>query len=115
MAKRLSEIVAARVEQAISGLEVIASDKDDVEWEVIPFVALDSTVRWLVGIGLPVPVSGDTVMLFTLLSDPHDKDEVTRIVRAMYAAAVSEAAEATARATSASGGHGRTPGGLLLP
>lgn len=108
-------MAAALVEQAISGLDALGTDKDSVEWEVMPFVAPDSSVRWLVGIGLPVPVTGDTEMPFAVLDDPHDREGVARVVRALYAKAAGDAALKASRARAGSNGHNESPGGLVLP
>jgi hypothetical protein len=113
--KRLSDIVALHVEQAIRDLEVLALERDLIEWEVIPFVAPDGSVGWLVGIGLPVSVTGDNVMPFALLSDPHGRDEISRIVRAMHAAAAAQAAELAEKSRKAANGHREQPGGLIVP
>lgn len=113
--KRLSDVVASLVEQALADVEMPAGDRARLEWEVIPFMSPDASVRWLVGVGLPVGVTGDYVMPFALLSDPHGRDEVARLARALYEAAARQAADAMVQATSLSGGNGKSPGGLVLP
>lgn len=113
--KRLSDIIAGSVREAVGALEVLATDKDAIEWEVIPFLGADSSVNWLIGIGLPVPASGDSVMPFALLSDPHDPGEVSRVVRTLHEAAAGQVLDATARARRSANGHRESPGGLLLP
>lgn len=113
--QRLSDIVAVHVEQAIRDLEILAVEKDVIEWEVIPFIAPDGSVGWLIGIGLPVSVTGDNVMPFALLSDPHSRDDISRVVQVMHAAAAAQAAELAEKSRKAANGHRDSPGGLIVP
>jgi hypothetical protein len=113
--KRLSSAIAEAVRQAIDETMMLAADRDVLEWEVIPVVGMDRSVRWLVGIGLPVPATEDSMMPFAPLSDPHSQDEIKQLVRALYEAAVNQVAEAAAKISSSSNGHRESPGGLILP
>jgi hypothetical protein len=117
--KRLSDIVEGHIKAAIEGLDILAVDRDQIEWEACPFVSMDSSVGWLVGIGLPVRVTGDSVMPFAPI-DPHSPDAIAHTVRVLYAKAVADVAEQTKSATSAANGHGKpgeglSPGGLIIP
>lgn len=114
--RRLSDIVAGAVTGAISALEIPQADREAVEWEVTPAISpLEGSIGWFVGVGLPVPVTGDSVMPFAPVSDPHDAAEIGRLVRALYQAAAAQAAEATERATRTANGHRKSPGGLIVP
>jgi len=114
--RRLSEVVAESVKKAIAELDILAVDRDAVEWEVIAHIADDSSVRWLVGIGLPVPGFGDTIMPFTPLSDPHSQDDVTRTVRALYRAVAQQVLSVSVPGgTAKAADELRTsPGGLII-
>lgn len=115
--KRLADIVAMYVQEAIAGLPILEVERDKAEWEVIPFVnVLDGgTVGWLVGIGLPVPETGDSIMPFASVGDPHSRDEVTRVVTALYQAAASQVLDVSGHVRARANGHGKSPGGLIVP
>jgi hypothetical protein len=113
--KRVSEIASALVVKAIEGLEVLAVEREKIEWEVSLFVGIDGNARWIVGIGLPVPLTGDTEMPFGMISDPHDGNEIARVVAALYAKALQDVSEAAKRVAAASNGHQKSSGGLIVP
>jgi hypothetical protein len=107
--------VAQAVKQAINDLSILAADRDAIEWEVIPFVGADSSVCWLVGIGLPVPVVGDTIMPFARLSDPHSRGDVARTVEALYRAVSVQVLSVAGDVTKAAEELRTSPGGLAIP
>ena len=111
--KRVSEVAGALVVKAIEGLEILAVEREKIEWEVTPFVA-DGEVRWLVGIGLPIPLTNDTEMPFAMIGDPHDGENIARVVWALYVKASQDVDEAAKRIKAASNGHQKSPGGLIV-
>lgn len=113
--RRLSDLIGECVMKAIEGLETLQAAKDTLEWEVASFLGTDGCVHWLVGVGVPVSVTGDTEMPFTVLNDPHDQAEVTRLVEALYAKASGDAAAKTAMAAALASGHGKASRGPILP
>lgn len=113
--KRLSDGITDRVKKAIRELEILEVERQAIEWEVMPFVTEDSSVGWLIGIGLPVPATGDTIMPFTPLNDVHSQAEISRIVRALYEGTAIQVDQETGKITAASNGHGESPGGLIIP
>jgi hypothetical protein len=113
--RRTSDIVAQMVKQAIGDLDILAVDRDAVEWEVIPFVNPGASVCWLLGIGLPVPAVGDTIMPFVRLSDPHSREEVARTVQALYRTVAMQVLSVSGDATKAAEELRTSPGGLIVP
>jgi hypothetical protein len=117
--KRLADIAAGHVQAAIEGLDLLAVDREKIEWEVFPFVGMDGSAHWLVGVGLPVPLTDDSIMPFSMI-DPHDPPGIARVVRGLYEKVIEEVAEEARKVTSAANGHGKagggtTPGGLIVP
>lgn len=110
--RRLSDIVAESVIMAIAALEIPEADRKVIEWEAAPAISsTDGSIGWFLGIGLPVPVTGDSVMPFTPVGDPHDAEEISRKVRALYQLAAGQAAHATELAVNGV----RQSGGLIVP
>ncbi|MCW2930050.1 MAG: hypothetical protein JWM19_1012 [Actinomycetia bacterium] len=117
--KRLSDHIAALVTAEINALEIPGALKDQLEWEILP-IALSAPggglgVTWLIGIGVPVPGTGDWEFPFRVLSDPHGKSEVRELVKSMYAVAQAAADTAQLKARAAGNGHRMSRGGLELP
>jgi hypothetical protein len=115
--KRLADIVAGYVQEAVAGLPILDAEREQVEWEVIPFVNMldGGTVGWVVGIGLPVRETGDSIMPFAPVSDPHSRGEVARIVGALHQAAASQVLKISGEVRATANGHGKSPGGLIVP
>jgi hypothetical protein len=115
--KRLADIVAMYVQEAVAGLPVLEAEREVIEWEVLPFVNMldGGTVSWVVGIGLPVPETGDSIMPFAPVGDPHSKDEVARVVGALHQAAAKQVSAISGKVRATANGHGKSPGGLIVP
>jgi hypothetical protein len=120
MARRMIDGIAARVQEAVDGLEILESVKSQIECEVIPCLTPDPerpgavSVGFLIGLSLPV-TGGDHVVPFRPLRDPYDKDETRRTVQALYQDAQAGADHAHAQAVAPLNGHKMTPGGIALP
>jgi hypothetical protein len=110
VARRLSDIVAGYVEQAIRGLpDGPGADTALLEWEVLPGSDEQGGIRWLIGIGMPAEGTDDYVMPFAPVADPHDGVLIARVVEALHAVA------RTGILTSpVPDGTKRTAGGLIV-
>lgn len=123
--KRLTEIVLGHIEDAIEGLEIPQAVKDQLEFDVINFLTTSQpgliaggppqlSVGWMIGLGLPTK-SGDWVMPFLPLEDPHDQHEIGRLVVTLLGTVQSEVAQADLQVTAALNGGRITSGGLHIP
>jgi hypothetical protein len=111
--RRLSDGVAEMVLKAIQELAILDIVRQEIEWEVLPFVG-GGAVGWLIGIGLPT-AGGDYEMPFGPLNDPHSQAETSNLVLMLYMKAAEKAAVAGARSGAPSNGGKASPGGLALP
>lgn len=125
MTARLTDLVVRHIEAAIEDLNIPQAVKDQLEYEVVNFLTTSQpglitggppqfTVGWLVGLGLPTK-SGDWVMPFLPLEDPHDQHEIGRLVVTLLGIVQSEVAQADLQINSALNGSRITPGGLHIP
>jgi hypothetical protein len=121
--RRLSDIVAEYVRQ---GIEALGDEgqRDDLEWEVLPGADAQGGIAWLVGIGLPVPGTQDYQMPFAPVPDPHNADDIARLVRVLYGLVsggdIADAAESLYGGLKQAGSpgpaaHRTSPGGLIVP
>jgi hypothetical protein len=118
--KRLADRVAEVVTGTLEDLEIPGLVRDSIEWEVAPFMKMDPSTRgpvmaYMIGVGLPVPATGDSVMPFLPLDDAHDNDEIRRITQALFTGAQEETAKLQQKAVAAANGSKQSPGGLHLP
>lgn len=87
MSQRVSDGVAEMVKRAIGGLPVLQTIKDEIDWEVIPALQQapdgSAVLVFMIGIGLPIPGTGDRNMPFAAIDD--DREElVALVVRQLY-------------------------------
>jgi hypothetical protein len=75
VAKRLSEVFAARVAAAVDGLEILQAEKDQMEFEIVPAFQ-GQKFSFMVAISMPVGYgTDDYVMPMALCSEPHPRDD----------------------------------------
>ena len=124
MTFRMSDMVARYVEAAIQGLDVPEAVKRQVEYEVMPMLALrqpktpfsppEQELTFLIGIGLPT-MTGDHHIQLHPLDDPHDQAEVQALVGQLFTLAQKMVEESDSKIRAVSNGHKKTEGGLILP
>ena len=123
MTARLTDLVVRHIEAVIEELDIPQAVKDQVEYEVINFLTPTQSglagppslaVAWMAGVGLPTQ-SGDHLMPFAPLEDPHDQAEIRRLVQGLFAQAQHEVAEADLELRKSLNGHRTSPGGLAIP
>jgi hypothetical protein len=119
MARRVSDELAAKVQRAIEELPVLEVTREQMVWEVVPFLAPDprdptqASLQYMIGIGLPFGI-GEQVLHFCPLMDPNDAAEIARVVGRLAEGVQDEVAGQAAR-TAAPLNGGKSAGGLLLP
>jgi hypothetical protein len=120
VADRLSDRIAKTIDATVEDMDIPEVVKDQLEYEVVPFMAPDMQQRgsvnlhYMLGLGLPAS-TGDSVMLFHPIEDPHDEDEIGRLVRLVFADVQQQVSEIELGKAAGLNGHKKSAGGLLLP
>jgi hypothetical protein len=120
----MTDIVVHHVEAAIEGLDVPGEVRQQIEYEVLPFLAPEPpsspfaqpqlSLKFIIGVGLPT-LAGDHHIPLHPLDDPHDPAEITRLVQQLFETAQAMVAEADGKIRAAANGHKASPGGLIIP
>lgn len=117
MTERLSDLVGRNIAVAVEALSVPQMVKDQLEHEVVPFMAPSRSdprslnLNYIIGLGLPTR-NGDYVMLFRPLEDPHSEAETGTLVRRLVADVQQQVTEADQRMAATLNGGKIFPGGL---
>jgi hypothetical protein len=115
---RISDSIIPRVEEAISGLEVLQAVRDAIGYEVTPALIARQgglVLSYMIAVSLPVPgPEGHHVLYMQPLEDPHAPQEVvSQVIRELYRQAQAEADGIRVRHAIPGNGHKLTPGGLV--
>jgi hypothetical protein len=86
---RISDSIVPRIEEAISGLEVLQAVRDAIGWEVTPALLARGNsliLSYMLAVSLPVPgPEGDHVLYMRPLEDPYAPQEaVSQVIRELY-------------------------------
>lgn len=118
---RISDVLAERINTAISSLIVLQAVRSQIDWEIAPALLPRGggmILAYMVAVSLPVPgsVEGDRVLYMAPLDDPSaDQDAVNDLVESLYLKVQKEADDRRAQVSAASNGHRQSPGGLIVP